>query len=136
MSLHDFSRAPARIDAALEKALADKRIVGAVLVVARHGEIVYRRAAGKADRESATPLREDAIFRLASIAKPIVTAAAMRLVDDGRLALDAPVTRWLPDFRPALPDGSRRRSPSTNCSPIHPGLATVSWTRLTAPITS
>lgn len=106
MSLPNFSQAPARIDAAIDKALAERRIVGTVVLVARQGEIVYRRAAGYGDREAGTATREDTIFRLASISKPIVTAAAMRLVEDGRLALDAPVTRWLPDFRPALQDGS------------------------------
>ena len=106
MNVHDFSQAPARLSVAIDNALAERRIVGAVVFVARDGEIVYRRAAGYADRESGAAMREDAIFRLASIAKPFVTAAAMRLVEEGRLSLDAPVTKWLPDFRPALPDGS------------------------------
>jgi CubicO group peptidase (beta-lactamase class C family) len=106
MSLPDLAQAPARIDAALEKALAERRIVGAVVLVAHDGETVYRSAAGYADREARTPMREELIFLLASIAKPIVTAAAMRLAEEGRLALDAPVTQWLPEFRPALPDGS------------------------------
>lgn len=102
----DLSEASARIEAAIDKALAERRIVGAVVLVAQQGETVYHRAAGYADRESETTMREDTIFRLASIAKPVVTAVAMRLVEDGRLALDTPVTRCLPDFRPALPDGS------------------------------
>ncbi len=106
MSLRDFSRAPDRLAAAIDKALAERRIVGTVVLVARNGEIVYRRAAGYADRESGTAMREDAIFRLASIAKPIVTAAAMRLVEEGRLSLQSPVTQWLPAFHPALVDGS------------------------------
>ncbi|AWJ83572.1 serine hydrolase [Azospirillum sp. TSH58] len=96
----------ARLDPVIDRALSEKRIVGAVVLVAKDGTIVYHRAAGYADREAGAEMREDAIFRLASITKPFVTAAAMRLVEDGRLDLDAPVTRWLPDFRPALPDGS------------------------------
>ena len=96
----------ARLDPVIDRALSEKRIVGAVVLVAKDGRIVYRRAAGHADREAGVKMREDAIFRLASVTKPFVTAAAMRLVEDGRLDLDAPVTRWLPDFRPALPDGS------------------------------
>lgn len=96
----------ARLDPVIERALAEKRIVGAVVLVAKDGRIVYRRAAGLADREAGTAMREDAIFRLASVTKPLVTAAAMRLAEEGRLDLDAPVTRWLPDFRPSLPDGS------------------------------
>ena len=104
MSLSGIS--PARIDAAIDKALADRRIVGAVVLVAQGGDIVHRRAAGHLDREAGVAMREDAIFRLASITKPIVAAAILRLVEEGRLDLDAPVTAWLPDFRPALPDGT------------------------------
>lgn len=107
MSLPKFFHAPARMDAAIDKALAERRIVGAVVLAAHQGRIIHRRAAGYANRETLTPMREDAIFRLASITKPIVTAAAMRMVEQGRLDLHAPVTTWLPEFRPALPDGTR-----------------------------
>lgn len=97
----------ARLDAAVRRALDEHRIVGAVVIVARHGRIVYRKAAGLADRERGTPMREDALFRLASVSKSIVSAAALALVDQGRLGLDDPVSRWLPWFRPALADGTR-----------------------------
>lgn len=97
----------ARLNAVIDIAIAEKRIVGTVVLVAKDGEIVYSRAAGLADREAGTEMREDAIFRLASITKPFVSAAAMRLVEEGRLDLDAPVTQWLPDFRPALPGGTQ-----------------------------
>ncbi|MBY5718703.1 beta-lactamase family protein [Rhizobium leguminosarum] len=95
----------AAVDAAIASALDDKRLVGTVVLIARDGEIVHRRAAGLADREGGLAMREDTIFRLASITKPIVTIAAMRLVEQGRIGLDDPVARWLPDFRPRLPDG-------------------------------
>ncbi|RQZ39909.1 class A beta-lactamase-related serine hydrolase [Burkholderia sp. Bp9090] len=97
---------PERLDTALDRALADARVVGAVVLVARHGQLRYARAAGLADREAGTPMREDTLFRLASVSKPIVTAAAMRLVAAGRIGLDEPVARWLPAFRPTLPDGT------------------------------
>ncbi|WNG18118.1 serine hydrolase domain-containing protein [Cystobacter fuscus] len=95
----------ARLDAVIEQALADKRVVGAVVLVARDGKVIYHRAAGEADREAHIPLREDAVFRLASMSKPLVSAAALALVDQGKLGLEDPVTRWLPDFRPRLADG-------------------------------
>src|SRR5687768_9898404 len=69
------------------------------------GEIVYRRAAGFADRERGLPMREHAVFRLASLTKPLVTAAALRMVELGKFTLADPVTRYLPDFRPAAPNG-------------------------------
>ncbi|PDT17522.1 serine hydrolase [Rhizobium sp. J15] len=96
----------AAVDAVITNALDEKRLVGAVVLVARDGEIVHRRAGGLADREKGLAMREDTIFRLASITKPIVTIAAMRLVEEGRIGLDDAVTRWLPDFRPRLADGS------------------------------
>jgi CubicO group peptidase (beta-lactamase class C family) len=50
-------------------------------------------------------MQQSALFRLASVSKPIVTTAAMVLVEQGRLGLDDAVQRWLPDFRPTLPNG-------------------------------
>ncbi|QRK07368.1 beta-lactamase family protein [Archangium violaceum] len=95
----------ARLDGAIDRALAEKRIVGTVVLVAKDGEVVYRRAAGFADREARRPMREDALFRLASMSKPIVSVAALALVDQRKLSLDEPVTKWIPAFRPKLADG-------------------------------
>ncbi|WP_394827509.1 serine hydrolase domain-containing protein [Pendulispora albinea] len=94
-----------RVDAVLERALGERRIVGAVVLVARDGHLAYERAVGFADREAGRPMREDAIFLLASLTKPIAAAAALALLDAGALRLDDPVTRWLPAFRPKLEDG-------------------------------
>ncbi|WP_175684626.1 serine hydrolase domain-containing protein [Burkholderia anthina] len=94
-----------RVDAVLCRALDTRRLVGAVVLIAREGQLVYHRAAGFADRESCAPMREDSLFRLASVTKPIVSTAAMVLVAQRKLSLDDDVTRWLPDFRPALPNG-------------------------------
>lgn len=94
-----------RIDAVIDRAIAEERIVGAVVLLMQDGVVVYRRAAGLADREAGVPMREDAVFRLASVSKPIISATFMRLVQDGRVSLDDPVTRWLPTFRPRLADG-------------------------------
>src|SRR3546814_10693050 len=95
-----------RLDAAIDRALVERRIVGGVVLVARGGEVIFRRAAGFADREAGIPMREDAIFLLASLTKPIVTAAIMRLVEQHPIELDAPVTDWLPDFQPKTADGT------------------------------
>lgn len=93
------------LDAAIDRAVEERRIVGAVVLVAHRGEPIYSRVAGLADRERRVPMREDSIFLLASVTKPIVTAAAMRLIEMGRMSLDDPVTRWLPLFTPRLADG-------------------------------
>jgi CubicO group peptidase (beta-lactamase class C family) len=94
------------LDKVIDSALARQRIVGAVVLVARDGEIVYRRAAGSADREHGVPMRDDALFRLASFTKPLVATAALKLADDETIDLSAPVTEWLPGFRPRLQDGA------------------------------
>ena len=95
----------ARLDRAIETALEERSIVGTVVLVAKGGDVVYGRAAGFADREADRPMQQNCIFLLSSIAKPIVTAAALRLVEDGRISLDDSVQRWLPEFTPRLPDG-------------------------------
>ena len=102
MSTHSGLHA---VDAAIDLALAEKRIVGAVVLIAQDGKIIGHRVAGLADRERGIAMREDAVFRLASLTKPIVTAAALRLAERGAIALSDPVTRFLPTFRPALPSG-------------------------------
>ncbi|WP_224245980.1 serine hydrolase domain-containing protein [Hyalangium gracile] len=96
---------PERLDRVIDQALAEKRIVGAVVLVMQDGKLVYHRAAGFADRESQRPMKEDTVFRLASMSKPIVSVAALKLVEQGKLRLDDPVSKWLPSFRPKLADG-------------------------------
>lgn len=82
------------------------RLVGAVVLVREHGVLRHASASGLADRESARPMQRDQLFRLASVSKPLLATVILRLVAEGVLDLDAPVQRWLPDFRPALADGS------------------------------
>ncbi|MFI5629415.1 serine hydrolase domain-containing protein [Streptomyces sp. NPDC051664] len=72
-------------------------VPGAVGLVAR-GDRTEVRAAGSADVEGTAPMARDSIFRIASMTKPIVAAAVMVLVEEGRIALDEPVGRWLPEL--------------------------------------
>ena len=95
-----------RLDAVVDAAMAERRIVGAVLMVRRRGEVLYEKALGMADREAGRPMQMDAIFRLSSLTKPIVAATVLALVDAGKLRLDDPVTRHLPEFRPRMADDS------------------------------
>lgn len=95
-----------RVDAVIDQALGAQKIVGTVVLIARDGKLVYARAAGHADREAKLAMREDTQFRLASMTKPIVSAAALALVDRKQLALEDPVTKYLPDFQPKLADGT------------------------------
>ncbi|WP_033838847.1 serine hydrolase domain-containing protein [Mesorhizobium loti] len=100
---HDFG---GRVDRVVDMAIEAGRIVGTVILVARRGEILYSRAAGLADREAKKRMTADAIFRLASVTKPVVATAALALVETGVIDLDDPVARFIPEFRPKLADGS------------------------------
>lgn len=95
------------LDSAVARAIADGRIVGAVLLVRKGGATVYEKAHGLADREAGRAMETDAIFRLASLTKPVIAATILAMRDQDLVSLDAPVTDYLPDFRPALADGTR-----------------------------
>ena len=74
------------------------RIPGAVLLIARNGHVVYDEAVGFRDREAHKPMVKDAIFRIASMTKPFTTVAVMMLVEEGKIDLWDPVSKYLPAF--------------------------------------
>jgi len=88
----------ARLDAAFREAVAERKIAGAVVYVARGGRTVDFEAFGSLDAEKKVPMPKDAIFRIASMSKAVTTVAALMLLEEGRLTLDAPVSRYLPSF--------------------------------------
>jgi CubicO group peptidase (beta-lactamase class C family) len=73
-------------------------LAGAVTVVWRHGEVLQVNEIGYRDIHAGLPMRRDTLFRIASMTKPVTVAAAMSLVDAGKLALRDPIVRWLPEF--------------------------------------
>jgi CubicO group peptidase (beta-lactamase class C family) len=81
----------------LERHVGRGSVPGAVGLVARDGRVEVQ-AVGSADAEGSSPMDRDSIFRIASLTKPVIAAAAMMLVEDGRIALDEPVRRWLPEL--------------------------------------
>lgn len=96
-----------RLDAAFDKALTEKRIVGGVVLVSRNGTLEYGRAAGMADRENDRLVSNDTIFRYASLTKPIIATTILAMVDEGLLGLEDPVSTILPYFTPKSPDGTQ-----------------------------
>ncbi len=88
----------ARIKATLAADIEAKKIPGAVIIVARHGKVVMYDALGKLDPAGDAPMTKDAIFRIYSMSKPITTLTAMTLVEEGRLKLDDPVSKYIPSF--------------------------------------
>ena len=89
----------ARLAAVFGKEIEDKKLPGAVMMVARKGKVVYVNALGVRDPKTGDPMRTDTIFRIYSMTKPIVSVAAMILVEDGKLQLTDPVAKWLPAFK-------------------------------------
>jgi CubicO group peptidase (beta-lactamase class C family) len=76
----------------------DGKIPGAVMLIARHGRIAYFEALGMRDRKTGAPMPKDALFRLASMTKPITIVAALTLIEEGRLRLNTPISAILPQF--------------------------------------
>jgi CubicO group peptidase (beta-lactamase class C family) len=87
-----------RIDSMLQRAVDRAEIGGAVALVLRDGQTVYERAFGWADREANRRMTTDAIFRIASQTKALTSVALMSLVEEGKLSLNDPVSRFIPDF--------------------------------------
>ena len=89
----------ARLDAAMRKAVDSGELPGAVVLIARDGQLVYAKSFGWQDREKKIPMRNDSIFRLYSMTKPVVSVAAMMLVEEGRLGLQEPISKYIPEFK-------------------------------------
>ncbi|WP_168203071.1 MULTISPECIES: serine hydrolase domain-containing protein [unclassified Tardiphaga] len=81
-----------------EKQIADNKIPGAIVLIQQHGKPVYKQFFGVRDPDTGQPMTDDTIFRLHSMTKPITSFAAMMLVDEGRLKLDDPVSKYIPSF--------------------------------------
>src|SRR5882762_1620502 len=88
-----------RLDAALRADVDAEVIPGAVVLVMRAGRLAFFESFGYADRNSHRPMRLDSVFRIASMTKPITVVAALMLLEQGKLLLTDPVSRYLPELR-------------------------------------
>ena len=88
-----------RLSEALNGYVKDGRLPGGVVLVARRGKVAYAEAFGQRDREAGAPMREDAVFRIASQTKALVSVGVMILQEEGRLLISDPVGKYLPEFR-------------------------------------
>ena len=94
------------------------KLAGTLTLVARRGEVIHTGVTGLMDRERNKPMREDTIFRIYSMTKPITSVAFMMLVEEGLVALDEPVHRYIPEWRDlgvfvaGVPGGFRPSAPS------------------------
>jgi CubicO group peptidase (beta-lactamase class C family) len=92
----------ARLQRLTEKFEGDVRegvIPGAVVLIVRNGKVAYFRSFGERDKTANAPMKADSIFRIASMTKPVTTVAALLLVEEGRLQLADPVSRYLPELK-------------------------------------
>ena len=88
-----------RVTDAFQSEVDKGAIPGAVVLIARNGKIAYFEAFGFQNRENKEPMKTDAIFRIASMSKPITSVAVMMLVEEGKIQLLDPVSRYLPEFK-------------------------------------
>ncbi len=102
-----------RLAAVVRRDVERKLIPGAVLAIARGGRVGYAEAFGFRDRETAAPMTADAIFRVASMTKPMSSVAAMMLSEEGSLEIAAPVASYLPEFSEMTVGVERRKAERT-----------------------
>jgi CubicO group peptidase (beta-lactamase class C family) len=109
----------ARIDTFLQRAVDDGRLAGVVTMITRRGQVVQHKAYGMQDREAAVPMRTDTIFRVASMTKTPTGIAMMMLLEEGRILLGDPVSKYIPSFKkttvavPAPPNSPAGTPPFT-----------------------
>ena len=87
-----------RLSDRLNEGVKAGELPGAVVLIARNGKIVMFDAFGYRDKEAKAPMKTDTIFRIASMTKPIVAVAAMILMEEGKLSLADPVSKYIPAF--------------------------------------
>jgi len=78
--------------------VSDRKIAGGIVLIARHGKVVFQETYGRQQLDDQRPVERDTIFRIYSMSKAITSAAALQLVEEGKLDLDAPVASYLLEF--------------------------------------
>ena len=105
------------LSATMKQEVASNRLPGAVVMIARNGKLVYSEAFGKSGQAGGADMKEDSIFRIYSMTKPLVSTALMMLVEDGKVQLTDPVSKFLPAFK----------SPQVSVPSIHPVSGAVTF---------
>jgi CubicO group peptidase (beta-lactamase class C family) len=120
-----------RVGQMVQRYIDAREITGAVTIVARKGKVAHFEAQGLMDVEAKTPMRKDAIFRMASMSKPVTGVAILMLVEEGKVRLTDPVSRFIPGFKDlqvampkATPPGAAARA-GRGGAPAEPEIYTV-----------
>ncbi len=89
----------AKVDVVMDNLVKEKKLAGGIIMIARQGKVVHLKSHGLMDLEAQKPMREDALLRIYSMSKAITTAAALILHDEGKLKLDDPVSKYVPEVK-------------------------------------
>ena len=109
----------------VQAAIAAHDVAGAVTMVVTKDKIVHLEASGFADLAAQKPMQPDSLFWIASMTKPVTAMAILLLQDEGKLNVNDPVAKYIPEFAALkTPSGQPAKSPSRNCSRILPVSAT------------
>jgi len=117
-----------RIDDVIQRAIDAKQIAGAVTIVSRRNRIAHFEAQGFMDLETKTAMRKDAIFRMASMSKPVTSVAILMLLEEGKVRLNDPVSKFIPEFKDTKVAVTQRTSSETTTSPATSTAANATTT--------
>ena len=93
------SQALIRLDSVLKAEIAAGGLPGTVMLVARNNKVVHFESNGMRDKEAGVPMTNDSIFRMASMTKPVTSVALMMLVEEGKVQLGDPASKYLPELK-------------------------------------
>jgi CubicO group peptidase (beta-lactamase class C family) len=134
-----FSRAKLdRVGDYIRNEIATGKIPGAIMLIQQHGKPVYFENFGVRDVESKRPMTADTIFRIYSMSKPITSVAAMMLVEDGKLSLGDPVSKYIPafaDVRVGVEKRDEHERPSLVLEPVNRPITIEDLLRHTSGLT-
>lgn len=109
----------ARIDKAMQNYVNEGKMPGMVVLVSRKGEIAYNKAFGMQDIEGEIPMSSDAIFRIASMSKAVISVAVMMLYEEGHFLLTDPISKYIPEFHDPMVIVQLPESDETRLVPAH-----------------
>jgi CubicO group peptidase (beta-lactamase class C family) len=131
-----FSRAKLeRVGDYIRNEIATGKIPGAIILVQQHGKPVYFESLGVRNVATKLPMTADTIFRLYSMSKPVTSVAAMMLVEEGKLSLDDPVSKYLPAFADVKVGIEKRGEPALVLEPVNRPITIEDLLRHTSGLT-
>src|SRR6195256_2757945 len=125
----------ARVGDYIRNEIATGKIPGAIMLIQQHTHPVYFENFGVRDVESQRPMTADTIFRIYSMSKPVTSVAAMMLVEDGKLRLDDPVSKYIPAFADVKVGVEKRGGPALALEPLNRPITIEDLLRHTSGLT-